>query len=308
MNTVLRINTFNEDIFDTCSRSKYRKALSVYDLYMAVVADCLPLVRKILDSDSGLDANISVKDATVLSLALYKRKFDIFRQLMEYNRRSKKLNLNKRSKDHLGRTEPPIVTATRLFFADGVFKLVEAGADIDVADSLGHTALWVASRQQIPQLVDYLIGSGASVNKTDVYNCTPLCTAINYKAGYCIVKSLVYNGSNLDGNKPPASTQISPIYLAAKYGDMESLKLLISAGVPIGKIQEIRHSLFGNEDSKNAIACFLDSESRAPHSLKKQCRRVIRNSVSISCQGKYFVQNVYKLPLPPSVTEFVLLN
>jgi ankyrin repeat protein len=56
------------------------------------------------------------------------------------------------SKDELNRREPPLITACRMHFTEGVISLVNAGADIDSQDNFGHTALWVAARQQMPDL------------------------------------------------------------------------------------------------------------------------------------------------------------
>jgi len=171
--------------------NKYNQSHLVFDLYMAVTSGSTQEARNILLSHPHCDFNTPVKGATALSLSLYKRHFDIFGLLMRYCGKSKNLDLNKCSKDHLNRIEPPIITACRMHFLEGVVALVDAGADIDATDNFQHTALWVACRQQMPDLVQYLITNGASVNKTDRYNHTPLLTALTYRVSSIITKTLI---------------------------------------------------------------------------------------------------------------------
>lgn len=285
----------------------YNLSQLAFDLHMAVVSGYQEAVRNILMSHPDVDVNISVKGATVLSLSLQKRQFHIFNMLMKHHERSKKFDLNKCSKDGFNRIEPPVITACRMHFFEGVVALANNGADIDATDHLGHTALWVAARQQMPDLVEYLICNGASVNKTDIYHHTPLLTAMMYRVSSGIIKMLIMNGSSLEGPRYPANTQLSPLFWALKYKNMDILRLLIHAGVSNSEIRYVRKILFArNGDSK--LIEMLDKEAKTPRSLKQICRGEIRKYLSDVCLGKNFVSRVKELPVPTILRQYLLLR
>ncbi|KAL4240468.1 hypothetical protein ACF0H5_001260 [Mactra antiquata] len=285
----------------------YNLSQLAFDLYMAVVSGYQETVRGILMSHPDVDVNISVKGATVLSLSLQKRQFHIFSMLMKHHERSKKFDLNKCSKDSFNRSEPPVITACRMHFFEGVVALVKNGADIDATDHLGHTALWVAARQQMPDLVEYLIANGASVNKTDIYHHTPLLTAMMYRVSSGIIKMLIMNGSSLEGPRYPANTQLSPLFWALKYKNMDILKLLIYAGVSNNEIRYVRKILFARNGDQKLID-MLDVEAKTPRTLKELCRGQVRKHLSDACSGKNFVTNVKELPIPTILRMYLLLR
>lgn len=304
-------NMKNEGILVTGSFQAinfYNQSHIFFDLYMAVISGNAQNVRNILLSHPDADFNILVKGATVLSLSLYKRHFDIFNLLMRHSERRGKTCLNTVSKDELNRREPPLITACRMHFTEGVISLVNAGADIDAQDNFGHTALWVAARQQMPDLVEYLIVNGASVNITDRYNYTPLITAMMYKVTSHITKALVLNGSNLDGPRVVSSYQNSPLFWASKYKDFEMMRLILLAGVPMWLIRCVKHSLHDATGRNAAAIGYLDDFTRNAPSLKQICRRILRTAVSESCKGKYFGQNIETLPLPQILKCYLLLK
>jgi len=285
----------------------YNLSQLAFDLYMAVVSGYQEAVRNILMSHPDVDVNISVKGATVLSLSLQKRQFDIFSMLMKHHERSKKFDLNKCSKDSFNRIEPPVITACRMHFFEGVVALVKNGADIDATDHLGHTALWVAARQQMPDLVEYLIVNGASVNKTDVYHHTPLITAMMYRVSSGIIKMLIMNGSSLEGPRYPANTQLSPLFWSLKYKTLEILKLLIHVGVSNNEIRYVRRILFARNGDEKLIE-LLDREAKTPRTLKQICRRKIRNHITEVCQGKNFIHKLKDLPVPTVLKQYLALK
>ena len=286
----------------------YNLSQLAFDLYMAVISGYQEAVRNILMSHPDIDVNISVKGATILSLSLQKRQFNIFKLLMKHHERSKKFDLNKCSKDSLQRIEPPIITACRMHFFEGVVSLINGGADINSTDNFGHTALWVAARQQSTDLVEYLITNGASVNKTDVYHYTPLLTAMLYRVSSGIIKMLIVNGSSLEGPRHPANTQHSPLFWALKYKNMDILKFLIHVGVSNSEIRYVLKLLCAKHDSDQNIMEMLEMEARTPRTLKQICRREIRKHLTNVCFGKYFTQQVKLLPVPTILKQYLLLQ
>ena len=285
----------------------YNLSQLAFDLYMAVISGYQDAVRNILMSHPDVDVNISVKGATVLSLSLHKRQFHIFNMLMKHHERTKKFDLNKCSSDYHNRIEPPVITACRMHFFEGVVALINNGADIDATDQIGHTALWVAARQRMPDLVEYLICNGASVNKTDIYHHTPLLTAMMYRVSSGIIKYLITNGSSLEGPRYPANTQLTPLFWALKYKTLDVPKLLIIAGVSNHEIRYVRRYLFAKSGDQDLID-LLDEAAKTPSSLKMSCRTEIRKHISEVCLGKRFVQRIKDLPIPTIIKQYLLLR
>ena len=295
----------NQTTFETSNR--YVQSYLSYDIFSAIEEGCLTSVRNILLSYPDLDLNFHIKDVTPLSLTLYKRNFEIFHLFMRHYEKIRKIDLNMSSKDHLDRVEPPIITSCRMHFLEGVVTLVGQGADIDAFDNQGHTALWVASRQQMPDLVEYLILNGASVNKMDKFHCTPLLAALMYRVSSIILKTLIINGSSLGGAGPFALAEQSPLFWAAKHGNVEIIKLVLTAGVPPAQVRSVRMAL-QNSDIDVDVVALLDSKLKMPQSLKHQCKCVIRSFISDQSMGKHFVKNISDLPLPLSVKQYLLLT
>lgn len=291
--------------FETSNR--YVQSFLAYDLFTAIESGSVAAVRSVLLSYPDLDLNFHIKDITPLSLTLYKKHFDIFHLFMRHNERTRRMDLNMISKDHFGRVEPPIITACRLHFLEGVVALVEQGANIDCPDSQGHTALWVAARQQMPDLVEYLIANCASVNCTDRYHCTPLLAALMYRVSSMIIKMLIVHGSSLCSPHPWSSAEHCPLFWAAKHGNSEIVKLVLTAGVPMTQIRTVKAALV-NSDVDVSILDQLEEETRSPPSLQHQCKCVLRHSVSKLTSGKQFVKNTELLPLPLSMIQYLLLN
>ncbi|CAL1530626.1 unnamed protein product [Lymnaea stagnalis] len=290
--------------FETSNR--YVQSFLCYELFAAIEMGSLKRVRNVLLSYPDLDFNFHIKDVTPLSLTLYRRRFDIFHLFLHHQAKMGNLNLNMISRDSLGRVEPPIITACRLHFLEGVVTLVRKGADIDMTDNQGHTALWVASRQQMPDLVEYLINNGASVSKMDKFGCTPLLTALMYRVSSMIIRHLIIHGSPLSAQLRWSSAEQSPLFWATKNGNLEIVKLVLQAGVGLLEIRSVRMAL-SNSDVDSDILELLDQETQCPPSLQHQCKLVLRCSISRMGRGKNFIKNMQSLPLPSSIIQFLLL-
>ncbi|XP_005092968.1 ankyrin repeat and SOCS box protein 8 [Aplysia californica] len=290
--------------FETSNR--YVQSFLCYEIFAAIEIGSLTRVRNVLLSYPDLDFNFHIKDVTPLSLSLYRRRFEIFQLFLRHQDKMGNLNLDMISKDSLGRMEPPIITACRLHFLEGVVTLVTKGADIDMTDNQGHTALWVASRQQMPDLVDYLISNGASVSKMDKFGCTPLLTALMYRVSSMIIRTLIIHGSPLTAPVQWSSAEQSPLFWATKNGNLEIVKLMLQAGVGIWETRAVRIAL-SNSDVDSEILDLLDAETQCPPSLQHQCKTVLRTTIRHVGQGKNFIKSMQCLPLPSSIIQYLLL-
>lgn len=152
-----------------------------------------------------------------------------------------------------------LIFAARQGCTQCVLELVRAGADINEGDPDNTTALVVALMNQHFDLAKVLIDAGADVNKWDFFGDTPLYVAIDLNTlpaggradlpstdvltGYDIAKLLLEKGANPNAQlklRPPyrngvydrggdevLSTGATPLLLAAKDGDVQSVQLLL---------------------------------------------------------------------------------
>ncbi len=138
--------------------------------------------------------------------------------------------------------------------------LVEAGADINALDPDDTTPLVVALMNMHFDLAEYLISAGADLNRWDVFGDSPLYVAIDMNtlptggrpdlpstdsaSGYDVARLLLEKGAdpNLQlklrppyrngvfdrGGDQVLATGATPLLLAAKVGDVASVKLLLA--------------------------------------------------------------------------------
>ena len=126
----------------------------------------------------------------------------------------------------------PLLDAVRAGDAPTVESLLAGGADPNVAQGDGLTALHVAAEQGDAEITRLLVGAKANVEaKTRIGDYTPLHLA---SAGghSSIVRSLLEAGADL--HAVTTSTGVTPLHLAAKALNGEStVRVLLEHGAPV---------------------------------------------------------------------------
>lgn len=119
-----------------------------------------------------------------------------------------------------------------------VKRLISKGANIDLAktdDIYEYDALYVAIENNHPQIVEYLLNSGAKANKIYTEDgLTPLTFASKLNQ-YEISEILVKKGANVNGEHTLESMN-SPLQFANENKNKKLIKLLISYGANSKKI------------------------------------------------------------------------
>lgn len=106
--------------------------------------------------------------------------------------------------------------------------LIEAGADPDVMDVFNSTALHYATLSQSPSSILSLRGSDVNHRNND--SSTPLMLAVNRAdSDLMTVEVLLQIGA--DPNVQSKLTGDTPLHLAARFGNLEVVRALTSAGV-----------------------------------------------------------------------------
>ena len=119
-----------------------------------------------------------------------------------------------------------VVAATR-GDADGVARLLDAGADVNERDAKGATALHVAAFAENRTILAQLIAAGADVNAAATgTSWTPLHMA-GAVGNSAIAKALIEAGAAVDAAGRDGST---PLHMAAAYNRGETARVLIAAG------------------------------------------------------------------------------
>ncbi|GHG07379.1 ankyrin repeat domain-containing protein [Thalassotalea marina] len=124
----------------------------------------------------------------------------------------------------------PLSYAAYLGLTKCVDYLLSINADLNKPCGLGLTPLMTAccgGKVKGSKIALKLIEKGADVNyirKSDEM------TALKFAVGSCsseVIKALIDNGADIDG---PNDTDQTAFILAARYNDIESLKILLDAG------------------------------------------------------------------------------
>lgn len=190
---------------------------------------------------------------------------------------------------------------------DKVVKaLVEANCDVNVTSSLSRrTALHVLSLKGHTDGVTDLVFGGADLNLYDNEMHTPLWYAVSNKR-YDIVKILLRANCQVDTfqchrNIPPDAC---PTRLALSQGSISIMKDFILTGYDKSHLkaslgQETMTEIVGRHDD---IDLWLD-HAHDPLHLRQICRLWIRHYL-----GNVFYHNLDSLPIPDSMKDFLSMK
>ena len=192
---------------------------------------------------------------------------------------------------------------------NGFDALLAAGADVNIIDEKGRTALiYAAMQQDKPQYVKKLLDAGANVNMADFGEISPLMSALLYQA--------VKNVDLLLKAGAVVNAENSSALFDCCYGNWKNVKLLLRAGLRINTSKKgifIYHKLAdefyaaGERIPPEIISYYIRRENRQ-YCLKHQCRvRIRKHLLELDPHENLFVR-VPQLGLPKSLATYLLYD
>ncbi len=106
--------------------------------------------------------------------------------------------------------------------------LISRGANVNRTDNGGKTPLIFAAMRNVPQLVNVLIQAGANINHRDAEDYHALDRSIRANA---VDASIALIRAGADYSSPDRVLGLTPLHLAAQYGNTQMVNVLLSLGV-----------------------------------------------------------------------------
>ena len=192
-------------------------------------------------------------------------------------------------------------------FLEGTEILLDHGADIDIRDGNEDTALhWAAFKNNFA-CVKVLLQRGANVNATDYNNDTPISWAA-MKGNLESIKTLLEYNAQVDVRNYNGYTALQRTARLIASGintekDDACMELLLKAGGQV-ELRNPQGQLPDLIERDNKLSEMLMVYCKNSRRLQELCRHGIRRYLG----NAYLPNVVLKLPLPPALQEYVLLQ
>jgi ankyrin repeat protein len=128
-----------------------------------------------------------------------------------------------------GASADALLDAVRARSEQEVIRLIDAGADVNAADSLGTTPLMWAARYGDAVLVERLIEAGANAGAENVFGVTPMSEAALI-GSEPVIRELLAAGVDPDSPNPEGETALM---LVVRTGQLDAAEVLIEAGADV---------------------------------------------------------------------------
>ena len=205
----------------------------------------------------------------------------------------------------------PLMLAVVKEQADVVKVLANSTCNLDMFDSIGRTALYMATKHRAQQCMRELLWAGANpdaYNDPDESPPVPAPTAIHAAVLFdCKEEAvmLIQAGCNVDffalyDSFTTGATPLCPISVACARQKYWALPVLLSAGAKCIDSINALHDIPGSVVPHYEQTLFLQKN---PQKLKPLCRKAIRDLC-----GRSFLRKAQNLPLPKVLISYLMFE
>ena len=275
-------------------------------LHIGAVRGNLAIVKHLVKHKCEIDVRDNF-NFTPFSLACLRGHFVIIKFLMDHAPVGTEFNMN----DGLHR-------AAELGHLAVLKFLIDNGADVNSLNSLGESALSIASRGQY-QSVQLLLENGARINSLDKRGYTPLQHSV-LREQIDIATMLIQHGSYLHTY---TNTVESPLQICCDISNPVLVKCLLDAGCQMSKepwfnpqviavkVQELdyRSIRFHRQISFHKdLWLWIINKLKRPPTLLESSRISVRNQLSTATRGSSILQSIQNLTLPNPLKKYLALE
>ncbi|XP_044764527.1 poly [ADP-ribose] polymerase tankyrase-like [Coccinella septempunctata] len=118
-----------------------------------------------------------------------------------------------------------------------IIQFLEYVEDINMIHG-NCTALHIAVKRKLKDVVEYIVGRNADINKKSYNGCTPLHESVKTKS-VDITKILLENGADIDVKNETGET---PLHLAFKYNNPDQVRTLIINGADVNATDAVERT------------------------------------------------------------------
>lgn len=133
--------------------------------------------------------------------------------------------------------DPAVATAARAADLQAVRAQLAGGADANLPEKDGTTALLWATYHALPDMVSALLKAGADPNVANRFGVTPLLQASRY-GDAALIRLLLAGGAEPARAERDGET---PLMAAARTGNVASLQVLLDAGADVNAVDALQH-------------------------------------------------------------------
>ncbi len=169
-----------------------------------------------------------------------------------------------------------VATAARGADLGAVRAQLAAGADVNLPESDGTTALLWAAYHSAPDMISALLKAGADPNTANQFGVTPLLQASRY-GDAATIRILLAAGATPSRAERDGET---PLMAAARTGDPEPMQLLLDAGADVNAVDALQHetALMWATAEGHAAAVDLLLKAGADPNLKARVSELTKRS------------------------------
>ena len=268
-------------------------------LQLAVANSNLSSIRQL--AGTGLDLGLPFRGQTAIYLAVTLAKADMVKELLREMMKLKMVarNINMFSVDNASRRETALICAARMGQLDTVRFLTNYGANLELRDGEGHTALWNAVREQREEMVMYLIGRGAKVFYDNHDLSCPLqlaCkTPLLKESGQKIASLLVIHGANLEYKDIALR---NTLFWVVYNNNRDLAYFIIQCGAKMMPWSWMDQQFLPEQMKQDKLLTnLIHSASSQPQKLLLISMSGIRKTLSQAAGGRSILSSIDRLPL-----------